>query len=399
MRPFSRGEMERRIADLRQAMRDQKVDCIIATSYTSFYYLTGAPIHPFGRPMCAIVPLSSDPAIIESILEEEHTKHQSWIQDIRTYYDFNVTQSYEDPKPPLRSLMILLKDVLEERGLGDAQIGIEEATLPVGSMAALQSMVPKASFTGTSALLARQRMRKSQEELHLIRMADEIADFGQALLISELRPGRSAFELTMIVRTAMVQEILRKHPEMPFHLRVGCGLSSNWKSAGHSEWITWGPDDQVQHNQLLETIFWVWLWGYMGNVERAVFVGNPSEEVRRYFDCIIEANEAAIKAIRPGVQLSDVDRIAKGILAKHGFLTRTGSGVGRGIISHEANARELDMDVRLYSDVVLQPNMAFSLEPDLLVPGIGTFRHCNTIIVTESGCEVDSRISRGMIAV
>jgi Xaa-Pro aminopeptidase/Xaa-Pro dipeptidase len=137
----------------------------------------------------------------------------------------------------------------------------------------------------------------------------------------------------------------------------------------------------------------------MGNVERAVFVGDPPEEVRRYFDCIVEANETAIEAIRPGVRLADVDRITKRILGKYGFLTRTGSGVGRGIISHEANARELEMDVRLYSDVVLEPDMSFSLEPDLLIPGVGTFRHCNTIIVTESGCEVDSRVSRGMIVV
>ena len=53
------------------------------------------------------------------------------------------------------------------------------------------------------------------------------------------------------------------------------------------------------------------------------------------------------------------------------------------------------MDLRLYSDVILEPGMAFSLEPDLEVPGIGTFRHCNTIIVTENGCEVDSRLPRG----
>ncbi|MFN8594005.1 MAG: hypothetical protein U0031_21335, partial [Thermomicrobiales bacterium] len=48
---------------------------------------------------------------------------------------------------------------------------------------------------------------------------------------------------------------------------------------------------------------------------------------------------------------------------------------GKGI----AAARELKMDLRRYADVVLAPGMAFSLEPDLEIPGIGTFRHCNTI--------------------
>jgi Xaa-Pro dipeptidase len=95
--------------------------------------------------------------------------------------------------------------------------------------------------------------------------------------------------------------------------------------------------------------------------------------------------------------LADVDRAAKAVLQKHGYQTRTGSGCGRGITSYEADARELKMDVRLYSDVILEPGMAFSLEPDLDVSGIGTFRHCNTIIVTENGCEVDSRLPRGIV--
>jgi len=148
---------------------------------------------------------------------------------------------------------------------------------------------------------------------------------------------------------------------------------------------------------LLETVISVWLWGYWGNVERAVYVGEPTDEVRRAFEIMVEANEAAIAATRPGTPLADVDRAAKAVLTRHGYPTRTGSGCGRGITSYEADARELKMDVRLYADVILEPGMAFSLEPDLDVPGIGVFRHCNTIIVTETGCEVDSRLPRGAI--
>jgi Xaa-Pro aminopeptidase len=132
-------------------------------------------------------------------------------------------------------------------------------------------------------------------------------------------------------------------------------------------------------------------------VERAVYVGEPTEAVRKPFEVMVEANEAAISATRPGALLADVDRAAKEVLARHGYATRTGSGCGRGITSYEGNARELKMDLRLYADVVLEPGMAFSLEPDLQVPGIGVYRHCNTIIVTEDGCEVDSRLPRGVI--
>ena len=83
---------------------------------------------------------------------------------------------------------------------------------------------------------------------------------------------------------------------------------------------------------------------------------------------MVEANETAIAAIRPGLRLADVDRTAKPVPVCDGYPTRSGSGCGRGIISYEGDARELRMDLRLYADATLAPGMAFSLEPDVHVP-------------------------------
>jgi Xaa-Pro aminopeptidase len=216
-------------------------------------------------------------------------------------------------------------------------------------------------------------------------------------LLALLAPGRTAEEITREVRAAMVAAILDRHPEMPFHLHVGCGLGEAAKGAGHSEWTTWGRDSRVEAGQVLETVLSVWLWGYWGNVERSVCVGEPSPPVRRAFEIMVEANEAAIAAIRPGLPVAEIDRITKAVFGRHGHGTVSGSGCGRGIVSYEGNARELAMDLRLYSDVALEPGMAFSLEPDLQVSGVGLFRHCNTIIVTPAGAEVDSRLPRGVL--
>lgn len=394
---FSRKEMDRRVRNLRQKMGEQGIDCVIATSYPTSYYLSGAPIHCFGRPMATLIPLEGEAAIVESIIEKEHTEKQSWIEDVRTYWDYNIEPTYENPITPLASMVHLVKGALADRKLQAGRIGIEEGHLPLGHYEALRAALPKAEFVGVSDMLDWLRMVMSGEELRLVRLADAVADLGQERLINAIEPGKPAYELTTHVKTAMTEEVLKRHPDMPFLIHVGCGLGSVEKGAGHSEWTTWNLDDRVKDGQLLETVVSVWLWGYWGNVERAVAVGEPTEGVRRPFEVMVEANEAAIAAIRPGVRLADVDRAAKDVLARSGYGTRTGSGCGRGIVSYEGNARELKMDMRLYSDVVLEPGMAFSLEPDLQVPGIGTFRHCNTIIVTEDGCEVDSRLPRGVI--
>jgi len=389
--------MARRIDSLRRGMAERDIDCVLGTSYVGSYYLSGVPIHWFGRPLATIIPLEGDAAMVESIIELEHTRAQSWIEDIRTYYDYNTAPSYEDPQPPLASMIELTRDVLGARGLMSARIGIEKAGMPVGHYESLRDAVPDAELVDISPLLATLRMVLSDEELALVRAADEIADIGQRALIDAVQTGKSDFEIELPVRQTMIQAVLERHPGKPFSLHAMSGLGSGTKGAGHSEWITWNDEDVVRPGQLLETVVDVWLWGYWGNVERAVAVGEPDERTGHAFEVMIEANEAAIAAVKPGVRLADVDRAAKQVLDRYGYPTMTGTGCGRGVTSYEGNARELHMDLRLYSDVVLEPGMAFSIEPDVREPGVGTFRHCNTIIVTEDGCEVDSTVPRGVI--
>ena len=108
---FSRAEMGRRHEALRERMKLGDVDAVIATSFAVFYYLSGVPLHPFGRPMAVVIPLDGEPVIIEAIIDRGHTLLQSWIQDVRNYWDYNPTPSHENPHPPLDSLIYHLRRV------------------------------------------------------------------------------------------------------------------------------------------------------------------------------------------------------------------------------------------------------------------------------------------------
>lgn len=183
---------------------------------------------------------------------------------------------------------------------------------------------------------------------------------------------------------------------MPFVVHADVGLHDDKKRIIHSEWATWGPTDKVQPGQVLATVFSAWLWGYSGNVERAIAVGEPRGRQRELFELMVEMNEKAIAMVRPGVRVCDIDKRMKALFDEHGLVTPTGTGVGRGITSYEANARELKLDIRLYNDVVLEAGMAFSIEPHVRENDV-IYRHCNTIIVTSDGCEVDSKVPRGVL--
>ncbi|HEX9769538.1 MAG TPA: Xaa-Pro peptidase family protein [Kiloniellales bacterium] len=393
---FSRSEMDRRYALLRRRMKEHELDAVIATSYAGFYYLAGAPIHPFGRPMAVLVPLEDNPVIVEPFIERPHTRLQSLIEDIRVYWDYNPTPSIANPQPPLKSMIHLLGQAVRERGLESGRIGIEDALLPLAHYRALQGAFPNVELVAASDLIERLRLVKSQEELALIRAADRIADHGQQLALELIRPGQTADLLNSKIRNAMNEFAFQEIPDMPFIAQSDVGLGATAKSAGHSDWITWGRSDEARPGQVLATVFSTWVWGYSGNVERAIAVGEPHGRQRELFELMVEMNERAITATRPGVRVAEIDRLCKELLAQNDLITPTGTGIGRGITSYEGNARELQLDVRLYNDLVLEPGMVFSIEPHVREDDV-VYRHCNTIIVTEGGCEVDSEVSRGVL--
>ncbi len=393
---FSDAEIQGRLGSLRRALAEAGLDAVVLGSFPAIYHATGAPIHQFGRPAAAVVPVAGEPAIVCSVIEREHVAAQSPIEDVRVYRDYNPDPVYEDSRPPLDSMAHRLGEILRDRELSRGRLGFEEAGLRVRTRDAIGSASPDATWVPASGLVDRLRQVKTPEELELLRAADAIADDGLQAALDVLRAGATAREIHERARGAMLDAVLARHPATAFNLRVDTGLGAAARSAGHSEWITWDATSIASPGQIVVLVVDCILWGYTGNVERTVAVGEPSPPVRRDFETMVEANERAIAAVRPGVRLAEVDRICKEVFAAAGHGTRTGSGVGRGPISYEGDWRELAMDVRLYSDVVLEAGMAFSIEPDLRTAE-GAYRHCNTIIVTPGGREVDSRLPRGVL--
>jgi Xaa-Pro aminopeptidase len=393
---FSVAELGRRTAGLREQLAVAGLDAMIATSYPNSYYLSGAPIHPFGRPIATVIPLEASPAMVISIIELEHVREQSWIDDVRTYWDFNPRPVLTDPRPPFASLLVHLVEVLRDRGLTGSRLGYEDATLPERRARELRDALPDATLVPASRLVDRLRLVLSPEELAILRDADAVADAGQQTILDIIGVGVTAEELHQAAYASMASTARARRPDAAVAIRVTPGPGSPARSAGHSEWISWGANDVVRDRDILVSVLDCIMWGYTGNVERTIVIGDPPTAVLHDAQTMVDANERAIEAVRPGMRPCDIDAICKEVFAGAGHGTRTGSGVGRGLISYEGDHRILDLDLRPYNDLVLEPGMAFSIEPDLQTPD-GTYRHCNTIIVTADGCEVDSRIERGVI--
>jgi Xaa-Pro aminopeptidase len=138
--------------------------------------------------------------------------------------------------------------------------------------------------------------------------------------------------------------------------------------------------------------------GYCCDLTRTVSVGPPGPEARRVYEAVLEAQQAAIGAVRPGVDTSVVDSAARGVLERHGLGEAFGHGTGHGLgldVHEEPRIGRPRQDVPA---VPLEPGMVFTIEPGAYLPGWGGVRIEDDVLVTESGCEVLTSVTHDLLA-
>ncbi|WP_429845122.1 M24 family metallopeptidase [Brevibacillus sp. FIR094] len=132
--------------------------------------------------------------------------------------------------------------------------------------------------------------------------------------------------------------------------------------------------------------------GYIAECERTCFVQEASERQRAAFGVMQRAQQAALDVIKAGVPMCEVDRAARSIIQEAGFgdfaIHRSGHSIGLDI--HEPPFFRFD------EEALLEEGMVFTVEPGFYVPGLGGFRHSDTVIVTRDGYELITDVPRDL---
>jgi Xaa-Pro aminopeptidase len=126
------------------------------------------------------------------------------------------------------------------------------------------------------------------------------------------------------------------------------------------------------------------MWGYQAELERTMVVGPASDRQRRFFEHMKAVQEVAFEALRPGSRCSDVDRAVRRYYADHDLTPYWKHHTGHGIGLRYHEGPFLDTG----DHTVLQPGMVLTVEPGLYVPGLGGFRHSDTVVITDDGLEL-----------
>ena len=235
------------------------------------------------------------------------------------------------------------------------------------------------------SVVERARMVKDADELRLIRAAVALGAklFERALEV--LRPGvketEVAAEMELAARRGGAEE-------MSFPTIIASGARS---ALPHGR----ASDQPIARSGFVVCDFGVILSGYCSDQTRTVWVGPVSEDSRRAYEAVREAQQAAIAAVRPGIPVGEVDAAARKVLRKAGlgryFTHSTGHGVGLEI--HES-PRVADGQRE-----ILQPGMVITIEPGVYFPGKWGVRIEDMVAVTAGGCEVMTPTGKDFLAV
>ncbi len=248
----------------------------------------------------------------------------------------------------------------------------------------LNEVFPHARVVGAKDLLARLSAVKTPHELGRIRLACSIAASGFEGGRASIAPDISEIDLAscftaQFASAAASAAIDRQHAFL--YCMSGPNSARAYYAYAHSRSRKLGRNDcvLVHCNSQAD--------GYWTDITRTYFLGQMTSGDQRVLQAVLEARDAAISAIRPGVKASDIDRAARSVIEKHGFgdafRHATGHGVGFGAIDAHALPR-----IHPKSDDVLEPGMVFNIEPAVYRDAINGVRQCEMVAVTSSGAEL-----------
>ena len=259
--------------------------------------------------------------------------------------------------------------------LGVKKIGYEPARMLCDVFETLKLRLPmRASLVAVTGWIEELRMVKSGAELALIRRSVLTNSRAFERTVARVKAGMSERDLAAELEYRM----RRLGAEKPsFETIVASGTRSALPHAQPTA-------ARLKAGDLVVVDMGAFQEGYASDMTRMLSVGAPGSKVKRMYRAVLEAQLAAIDAVRAGVTTVSVDRAARRVLAGYGlercFIHSTGHGLGLEI--HEPPRLGKRDRHRL------QPGMAITIEPGAYIEGFGGVRVEDTVAVTKTGCEV-----------
>ncbi len=351
---------------LQEAAAANGIDAVVVTPGADLRYLTGYDAKPLERLTALVLPAVGDPLLVVPELERSAALAAGVELELAAWGET------EDP----------FTLVVERLGRAP-RVAVDDHLWSV-RLLTLQERLPATMFTAAGELIAPLRTIKQPDEIAALREAGEAIDRVHARMGEWLRPGRSEREVGADIAQAIVDE---------GHIRVDFVIVGS------------GPNGASPHHEVSDRIIGAgepvvvdiggtMPSGYCSDSTRNYLAGGSApEDYAAAFEVLRLAQEVQRGHARPGVTAESVDEIGRALLRDAGygevFIHRTGHGIG--METHE------EPYIVAGNQRVLEPGMAFSIEPGFYVDGRFGARIEDIVVVTEDGVEVLNQTPRDLV--
>ena len=238
--------------------------------------------------------------------------------------------------------------------LGIKTLGFEDAYMTVQQYKRAQ-MVFDADLVDASGILQDLRTYKTAFEVSSIKCAQKIAEESLDILLGEIKPGDT--EKACKARLEYLMSV--KGSEMPSFDTIF--ITGKKTSMPHGV----SGDNIIQKGDFITIDFGATINGYKSDMTRTFAVGSVSDDMKRVYDTVLNAQLAAIEKACVGTPLKDVDAAARDIIKGEGFGAYFGHGTGHGVglEIHEAPT------VSPRSSSIAQNGQVITVEPGIYIPG------------------------------
>ena len=342
---------DRRLAGARVAMEEAGVGAMVVSGLVNIRYLTGF------TGSNALVVIGPESATLLTDF-----RYQTASDPLRAWVDVELAE---------RDVIRTAADRLGDLAGGADRVGFEPALLTVERHAILAEAHP--GLTAAPGLVERLRVVKDDAELDAIRASAALIEPVYAAIAEQGLMGREEREVAWHVREL-------------FHAGGADDIAFDTIVASHER----GAQPHAKPTALpigADTLVTIdlgcMLDGYGSDCTRTFATGTPPPELARAYDVCLEAQLAAMDAIRPGIPASTVDLAARSVIEDAGHGERFGhpTGHGVGLEIHEAPR------VGAKTTATLEPGMVVTVEPGIYLPGVGGVRIEDLVIVTATGGE------------
>ncbi|ATW25014.1 M24 family metallopeptidase [Candidatus Formimonas warabiya] len=333
------GTFAVRVKRIQEIMKSQGTDYLVLAPSSQMFYLTGLKTTADERFQGFLVPAEGTPILVLPKMYQEAAMHLAEKNfDLLTWGD------------GLDPVSLLLPVINKEC----RRVAIDER-MWAGHFLALRTAFPDCAFFGASVLMGQVRVIKDAAEMALLEQAGARADQVMGEVMKELRPGLAEKEVAFFIESR-----LRAYGAEDLSFKPIVASGANGASPHHHT-----GDRKLSAGDLVILDFGGVFQGYCSDITRTFCLGKPSEEIKRVYRAVQEANEAGFAAAREGTACEKVDQAARDVIARAGygpyFIHRTGHGIG--LDCHE------DPYLVSGNEEKLARGMTFSIEPGIYLPG------------------------------